>query len=406
MIQKKTKIFLLIFVVSLLLNLSGCLTVEQKRELADFAATATEYYKDKYGQDPHIENCGYYIDAGGLFPRRTKHMFARCSNREFIFYDADKDLIVDNRQSREISAAIEAELKRQMEVVTDTISGSELVIHDYCSTAYAGAYEGNFYHAFYDGDIATFLKAEDVQLTANLYLLCDKDAPWQEAQKKCETIIRSNFRTDNQVSLIVLTKECFEKTQSEYGAQADLDDLGCYAKYIMTGETTDAYIQRYIKIADGIYVTCAEKNFVFEEGDVIAVEALTEGELNAKIFARWDKLPAVSPENEGISYMTPDKAHETYSVVKAASPIYQLVFSERVKKAFPNGEITSYLLLVSQEAGCEADVRLLQYQDKDNSYRCSVISPVNGGDAGWNDLNENDYYFIGNISVATAKDKD
>lgn len=395
MVRNTTKIILLIFLIGLILNLSGCLTAEQKLELADFATDAANYYKAKYGEEPNIESCNFYTDFSGPIPTRTKHMYARCHDNTYIFYDADRDLLVDNHQSDKISTAIEVELKRQLNAVADIISGSELIVRDYCSSAYAGAYEGNFYHTYYDGDITAFLATEDVQLTANLYLLCDENAPWAEAQKKCEEIIRTNFRTSNIVTLTVLSEECYNTKRGEYGVYAGIDDLGCYAEYTMTGSNTDSYIQKYIKIADGIYVTCAEKNFVFEDGDVSIVEAISAEDLNAKIYSRWNELSEVVPANKGASYVNPDKVHENYSLVSATSPIYQIQFSERVQKRFSDGNVATYLLFVPDEASATEGDAVLVYRDAENSYRCGTIAAANESSAGWIDLNEKDYYFIG-----------
>lgn len=406
MVRNKTDVLhpirlltLLMALMTLALSLSGCLTAEEKLALAEFGTTATTYYKDKYGDDPRIESCGYYIDGSGLFPQRTERMYARCASGDFIFYDAARNQIVDNHQSDEISAAIEAEFAKQIESVEAFIKGSEIVIRDFGSTAYAGSYEGNFYHSYYDGDITTFLEAEDVQLTANLYLLCDENDQWREAQKKCEEIIRTNFRTEQDVTLTVLSRECFDEKQGEHGIYAGLDDLGCYAKFHMTGTTTDSYIQNYIKVADGIYVTCCEANFAFEAGDVTAVSSISEDELNAKIYARYDQLPDVAEENAGGSYVVHDKTRETYSVATATSPIYQLQFSERVKESFPDGEVTVYLLFVAEEVGAAEGEKVLRYADVEKSYRCGAFVQANGGEAGWGTINENDYYFIGASTV-------
>jgi hypothetical protein len=68
-------------------------------------------------------------------------MFARCDNGEFIFYNADKDQMVDNHQSAKISDAIADELAKQMEEVEAIAPDSEIIIRDYCSSAYAGSYK-------------------------------------------------------------------------------------------------------------------------------------------------------------------------------------------------------------------------------------------------------------------------
>lgn len=381
--KRLVKALLLIFIINLLLGLSGCMTVAEKEALVEFETEAAAYFKNKYGNAPRIESCNYYISNDGIFPVRTQSMYARCHDGTYIFYDAKRDQIVDNRQSEELSAAIEKELKRQMKAVTDIIPGSELIIRNYCSTAYAGEYEGNFYHSYYDGNIEKFLAEEDVQLVANMYLLCKGNDPWQEAQKQCEEILKKDFRTEHTISLTVATRECYETNQSEEYIYVGIDDIGCFASYHMMGieQETRAYIQNYIKIAPGLYATANEANFVFEDNDIVAIEGILEDVLNAKMLDAFNDLK--------------DKTGSMYSEIAASTPIYNFVFSERVKKQFPNGKATVYLMMKPEEISASDSDQLLYYQNESGQYRVGAYAPVNGGNAAWATINENDYYLIG-----------
>lgn len=375
--RKFIKLLLMTAVFSLLFSLTGCLTAEEKRELNVFEEAATKYYQDKYGESPQIESCGFYVNCDSLFPSSTEHMYARCSDGTIIFYDANLDQIVDNKQSNEISIAVEEELMTQMDQATALIPGSRLIILDYCSSAYAADYEGNFYHTYYDGDIHAFLAAEDVQLTANMYLLCDKDDPWESAQKKCEEIIRENFRTSNRVTLTILSEDrYYEKFD-----MVRISDLGCYAQYSMTATSTDAYIQSFIKIVDGIYATSAERNFVLEDGDITAVEAISVEDLNAAIYERYEELS--------------DKTGETYSVALAASPIYRFVFSDRIKDKFSDGDLAVYLMVAPEEVNAVEGDQILEYENEEIFFRC--LTAVDDQEAAWANINEENCYFIGSF---------
>lgn len=393
---KRTQMLLVI--LGVLLSLTGCLTAEEQLELDNFEAAATKYYQDKYGEEPQIESFGYYVMSDGLFPSRTKHKYARCADNTIIFYDADRDQMVDNIQSNEISTAIEKTLVSQMEQVTDLIPGSTLNIRNYDSSAYAADYEGNFYHTYYDGNIYSFLEAEDVRLYADLYLLCNKDDPWKEAQLKCEEIIRKYFRNDIAVTLTVLTPDCFEVSQDDGYIRTNIGQQGCFAEYSMYGETTKSYIQSFIKIVDGIYATCDEPGFQFIEGDIVAVEAISEDEMNEKIFARYDKLPDHAPENSNGTFQRDDKAHISYGIASSSTPIYNFVFSQRIKEAFPDGELAVYLRYIPEEVHAEEGDRMMCYED-DDSYRCRVCVPSNSKDAERETINEHNYYFIGSEEV-------
>ena len=394
---KRTQVLLVI--LGVLLSLTGCLTAEEQLELDNFEAAATKYYQDKYGEEPQIESYGYYVMSDGLFPSRTKHKSARCADNTIIFYDADRDQMVDNFQSNEISTAIEKTLVSQMEQVTALIPGSTLNIRNYDSSAYAADYEGNFYHTYYDGNIYSFLEAEDVRLYADLYLLCNKDDPWKEAQLKCEEIIRKYFRNDIAVTLTVLTPDCFEVSQDDGYIRTNIGQQGCFAEYSMYGETTKSYIQSFIKIVDGIYATCAEPGFQFIEGDIVAVEAISEDEMNEKIFARYDKLPDHAPENSNGTFQRDDKAHISYGIASSSTPIYNFVFSQRIKEAFPDGELAVYLWYIPEEVHAEEGDRMMCYKDDDHSYRCRVCVPSNSKDAKRETINEHNYYFIGSEEV-------
>jgi hypothetical protein len=375
--RKIANLLLLTVIFSLLFSLTGCLTTEDKRELELFKENAAKYYHAKYGESPQIESYGYYVNSNNLFPHRTDHKYAKCADKTIIFYDAGLNRMVDNKQSNEVSFAIEKELLAQMDQVTALIPDSRLIVLDCCSSAYAADYEGNFYHTYYDGNIDAFFESEDVQLTANICLLCNKDDPWADAQRKCENIIRENFCINQAVTLTILSEECcYEK----FGA-ARINDLRCYAKYIMHATSTDAYIQNFIKIADGIYATCAEKNFILEDGDIIAVEAMSEEELNAAIFAQYENLP--------------DKTGKTYSVASAALPIYRFVFSDRIKDKFSNGNLGVYLMYAPEEVTAAETDQLLEYETKDAFFRRLTGNDALG--APWVSINEENCYFIGSF---------
>lgn len=399
--MKIRRIVLMICVLSMLFSLAGCLTVEQKEALSDFEKNATQYYKDKYGETPEIQKCDYYIDTTGIFPQRTDDMYARCENGEYIIYDASRKLLVDNRQSQEASEAILAEFTARINEIAKKVETGEFKIENYNSSTYlTDLSDSNFYHAFYDGDVEKFMAAEDIQLSANLYLICDKEDSWQTAQQKCEMLIRENFRTNSSVSLVVLSRDCY----NQKGISADIEYEGCWAKFSMDKESTDSYIQNYIKVSDGVYVTCAGENFVFQDGDIQMIEALTEQEINELILQRYNLLPDKAPENANGSYMVKDKTKEKYSIVSASSPIYQITFSERVKNAFSSGKVAVYFTFKPDETRFADSDGLFKYTNNETIYRCVALTRESDNISSWTQINEMDCYFIGSHELRSTAD--
>lgn len=401
--MKLRNFLLAVCIVTILLSLSGCLSTEERTALSDFQKEAVQYYKDKYGEKPRIEKCNYIYDHASVFPRRTDDIYAQCVNGEYIIYDAVRDIIVDNRQSEETDRAIRAELNKEISEIEKIIANSEIKIEEYSSSAYySNRIEGNFYHAYFDGDIEEFIQDEDIQLYADMSLICQKEDAWQEVQKECQALIRNKFRTHYKISLTVLNEECYEK----HGTYAGIEHEGCWAEFRMDKESTEKFIQNYIKVVDGIYVTCNEMDFVFEDGDVQMQETITEQELNNLIFERYDKLPDKAAENANGSYNVHDKTREQYSVVQSSSPIYQLVFSNRVREAFPDGTVAMYFMFKPEEAVCEDGDCLVKYTNKEDVWRCFYLTQSDDNISTWQDANENDYYFIGSYEMQGAGEEE
>lgn len=379
-------------------SLMGCvqLSSEEKAAKAAFRKSAENYYKEKYGNAPDITEYGYDIQIS-LFPYNTGNLFAQCSDGTVIYYDAQKDVMADNKQSDAVSGALEIAFQDRIAMLEKKMQNGKFIVNDLdFSACEASDYEGSsFYTACYNGDTDAFIQEEDIGLSAEIFLICDREDAWEDTAAALEKIVASDFRGSEDVQLTVLSSDCYETYLAGDYRYPGTDMLECYAVYQITAQETKRYIQNYIKLADGIYATSDKANVVFEEGDLTLVACdVTEEEINQVLFENYDALPQNAEENINGVYYVDDKAHVDYWVVTADTPIYRLRFSERIRELGLE-EIPVYLRFVPEELGISEEARFYTFiNDGDVHYRCySVYTGL--ADAEFEPLNEQDYYFGG-----------
>ncbi len=221
-----------------------------------------------------------------------------------------------------------------------------------------------------------------------------REDSWSEAYDALAQMLSESFPGYTWVNLIVLSPECYEKYIAGEYRYPGIDLLDCYAEY-QIGSNPRRYIQHYVKLADGIYATAHVSDLILEEGDITLVEAISEDELNQMIYANYEALPDEAEENKNGSYMVEDKAHVNYYTVTAATPIYKVQFSERIKEQFGD-ELSVYLRFVPEELGLTADNKLYYFPTGGAKTYCNAFCiSTNYADAEFNTLRESNYYFGG-----------
>lgn len=374
----KRMVALMLLCLGLVPLLCGCLSREERARLEEFEQTAAEYYEKKYGTEVSIENYNYYYE-NSVFSVRTDHMYAECSDGTVVFYDADEDCIVDNKQSEQIDNALAGALRADLDELEEEFDCGAFIIEWCRSAQFSGDFYDSFYHYYYDGDIEDFIAKEDLELRMDLFLLCENEGAWLEAEIALEALLHNRYGTESSCDLVVGDELCY----SDYDYQQIGYD-GCYAKFYIGSERTVSYIQNYIKVADGIYVTAYEANFVLEEGDITLVETdLTGADIDRALLENYSAL-----EED-------DKERLDCYTVWPATPIYQLRFSDRVKEQFPDG-LNVFLHYSPGEMDVDSmDVVYVFEPDRTGLCGCTQISdPFDYGEH-VSDINEEDYYFVG-----------
>lgn len=390
--MKKSKILLLLFCAVGLLT--GCgLSKQEQDALEDFSKEAKKYYEEKYESNASLERYGYAMLTDSLFSSRTEDMYAEFSDGVTVYYDADREYLLDSGQGEEVSEALEEAFSERLEELTQGMEEGSFVIEDVRFSIHAEGYEEDFYHTYYKGDIEKVIERENIPLWANLFLICEREDNWQETRLALEQLLREDFPALDNVRLAVMSRSCYASYTAGTNRHPGIDMLECYAEYEIAEETA-CYMQHYIKLAEGIYATSKEKNFILEEGDITLREAISQDELNEMIYEHYDSLPDVAEENKGGSYHAHDKEHVTYYEVTADTPIWQIRFSERIKEHFGE-EFNVYLRFVPEELGLGWDKKFYYFpNDGKKHFHCYAIY-TDKADAEFATLNEEDYYFGG-----------
>lgn len=380
----------------MLLLFSGCgMTEEEQEALLDFEKDALEYYEDKYGTDVTVEKSSYVMTEGGLFPpTRTEDMYVVCSDDTTILLDASTDIISDNKESEEIIESLTKAFTTRLEGLGDAMDEGTFIIEEISFNNYDGTLDGSFFHTRLKEDIDKFIAREPIALDVEMFLLCNREDSWENMQKQVLEMLEQDFPLREQVELTVLSKSCYQVWKSGNSRYPGIDMLDCYATYEL-GQNPYSYIQHYVKLTDGVYVTSHEKDFILEEGDLTLTEAITAEELNQLIYEKYDALPVAAEENKDGSYMVPDKDHVNYYHIDAATPIYNIQFSDRIKEQCGE-EFSCYLRFVPEEIGLTNSKKFFYYPvDELRDYYYAFAIHTTYADAEFATLNESDYYFIG-----------
>jgi hypothetical protein len=192
----------------------------------------------------------------------------------------------------------------------------------------------------------------------------NREDSWENAHKQMQQMLARDFPACEYLKLTVLSKECYEAWQPGESRYPGIDMLDCYATYEL-GKNPCCYMQHYVKLTEGVYITSKEKDFILEEGDLTLIEAdIAKEQIN------------------------------DYNI-NAATPFYHIRFSNRIKKQIGN-ELSVYLRFVPEEAEFPENMNFYCYiADEDHNYYYASAISTDYADAGFTILKESYYYFIG-----------
>lgn len=273
-------------VVVLIIAMGSILLIDreknEKLSIEDFKKMAKEYYENKYNMELQINEIGY-ISTNGLVSNETNDMYIKVSNGSTIIYIEETKKLYDNRQAKEIINNIEETvLDKVFANVSSTINiegifYDNIKINDFNIFTQQGI-KGSYFSSYYDGDMEKFLANEEVIFDdLRLFVICDDSSKTESIKNKViDELQKSNIKyEESNIELRILTRDCYDKYLNKEYRLPDIDMTECYAKYIL-GEKEYSYVQKYIEVTEGIFITSNERDFLLETNDIVLEKCETD----------------------------------------------------------------------------------------------------------------------------------
>ncbi len=317
--------------VNVLLLLAFCLLLGGCRESSKEAALrerAQDYVYEKYGE-------GFRTERGeqlrrhpprGIPHRSGDYLFTFSDGeRDFrVWYDADEDRFLDDRQAEEINAAIRAQLLEPLRERLEPCEWETEACRFGVTDELLLQLEGSFFHARYDGDAAAFCREErpspDFWGMRPVLLTPEGERAEYEARLAA-------FRETAQeyfslpiyyaaVGVEAAGRRTFRITAFVYREDYPPRFAGSdfLAELIMDEQGARLYTPSWIKVTEGLFVTATDKNCDIElqPGDILFEPVYSAEELKA--------LLETVPASDGKYYTT-----------VPATAAYSPVFSPRLR---------------------------------------------------------------------------
>lgn len=370
------------------------------------------YIEEKYDQNFEISSSGYVLINTTLFATYSKDIRIELTDGTKILYSAEEQKYYDDYQAEEISKALEEKiwnpmLEKLQPYYYENLSFEIIPSFNFYNEE---GYSGNFFHIFYDGNIMSYVSEEDINVSigyydsydnwvnTKLYIISEDENSWQNRFDIIEETLDTYFRTQPEylLELVALTPDLYEKTvKNQENPKVNIGMDGCFA----TGNNKKLYLQKFIKISDGIYVTANASKVILEDGDITLKEVMTASELQNIM----DNV-VLKQESTDKNYMQ----NETYKYyINSLTPVYELEFSEKIQNAFKNygadASISVYVKFVPEELNISKDNNLYSYPIRNgqyNYYQNYVVDKGNDEEAeldNWYIFKQQhkDYYWMG-----------
>lgn len=313
----------LCLILCLLLN--GC---RDRREEA-LRESAQRYVYGKYGegfQPEHGEPLRRHPQRG--IPRRTNDYLFTFSDggQDFrVWYDAEEDRFLDDRQAEAINTAIRTQL---LVPLRERLEPCEWEIENCCfgvTDELRLGLEGSFFHAYFDGDAAAFCREElpspdSIGMGAVLFTTEGGRAEYEARLGVYQETAEAYFSLPIYYAAVGVERSgrrSFSISAAVYRSEdyppryAGTDFL---AELIMDEQGARLYTPSWIEVTDGLYFTATSENCEIElqPGDIRFEPVYTAEELKA--------LLKTIPAQDGKYWST-----------VPSTPAYAPVFSPRLR---------------------------------------------------------------------------
>ena len=339
----------------------GCgVSKEEEKHLDKITKQSVSYMSEKYGKNFEVIESSFILASETLFPSYSDDILIKMSDETKVIYKSDENKFYDDYQASQISNSLESSIWNPMLEKIKPYgfdeSGVEPIFNRYSRVNFYGS----FYNSYYDCDINKFIKQENPTISIgiassyfehrSIYVISEDNEIWKEKYNIIKETLDTYF-PDSYTNFVFLTNELYNKRKSDPLFHVNIGMEGCWAE----GNNIDLEIQKYIKISDGIYATSNEKNFDLIDGDITLKEVMTGAELQALIE---------NPLNQS------DSTYKELANVK--SPVYEFVFSERIKDANAKygdaAGLDLYIKFVPEELNLSTNNNLYRYRDNGYNY--------------------------------------
>lgn len=318
---------------------------------------AIQYYEDKYDKSAIVKENGY-VRVQSMTEKALSDIYVVLEDGATILYIEETKQFSDDGQagviSDQITEKVLQDLLQETKKACD-FKAKDMVIEDIEVNIYGKGTnkEGQFFHAYYEGDIAQFLSEETVTLLGTqLYVLCAREEDTAAFMNCLQEKMQDTFGgfSDSEIAVCFLSEESYQKYLDGQYRKPDVGMEECYASYVI-GRKEETYVQHYVKAAKGIYVTSAVPDLVLEEGDIVFEETkeITDKTINEQLLQNFKQASAETDQEQS-------KQPAVYSQMIVRTPVYRLSCSEKMKAYLQdktNLELAVYVKFVPEEAGIE-----------------------------------------------------
>lgn len=348
----KKSVVMAFLLAALCLLLGGCR--ESRKETA-LRERVQDYVNEKYGEGIRTEQ-GERLrrhPQRGIPHRSGDYLFTFSDGeRAFrVWYDAEEDRFLDDRQADEINAAIRTQLltplRERLKPCEWEIENCRFGVTDELRLGL----EGSFFHTYYDGDAAAFCREElpspDFKgMRAVLFATEGGRAEYEARLGVYRETAEAYFSLPIYYAAIGVERtgrRTFSISAAVYRSEdyppryAGTDFL---AELIMDEEGARLYTPSWIEVTDGLYITATSENCEIElqPGDIRFEQAYSAEELKA--------LLKTLPASDGKHWST-----------VPSTPAYAPVFSPRLRSLLAE---TDGMLRVDFRDGRGTDTRRLR----------------------------------------------
>lgn len=274
----------------------GCMSAEEiarRQEITDSVSKkAEEYMQAKYNRAFYVKKTEF---ADG--EDRKDDLLLTFNGSVHAYYDTDKDMFYDDRQSETINAELLRDIWLPMiydlDVPTEGIGDwSQTFNVVYTKTSGSKVTRYSMYHEYYSSTAKHYATQNRLSVVSdNLILVIDQAKKCRPLYEKLSQTVTRYFKDkdNNDVNFYAVTQELHDRKGFSV---EDVDETmdGCLARMHFGGEANYCSAHRWAKVTDGLYVMiCCKGNVTLNDGDISLVPVEDYETVSKSILTNMDE---------------------------------------------------------------------------------------------------------------------